>query len=271
MDLQINKEQLPPPKNINISYPKNHQNLIVTWNEVRKPKEVDTIKYNIYRGSSPNGIFYKLNNKPLNQNRFEDKEISLNRNVTNWYKVSAIACGNNDKVEGKLSSAEMYKVNNTNKWFKKINERNLWILKNTGQLFDLYTRKNSGKKCSKCYDGVRGQSGNRDCPSCFGTGYEGGYEPQFQLYVRQKPAQKSMEITDEGFVHNHTPGAWTISTKQIKNRDLLISPQGIIFSVTSSHVNHAAGVLFHQELQMKELDQTDSRYNIQREDLYPNL
>ena len=150
-----------------------------------------------------------------------------------------------------------------------MNERNMWILKNTGQLFDLYTRKYEGKQCPKCYDSIRGRSGENDCDVCFGTGFEGGFEAMYQLYVRLKPAETSLDIQATEYTYTNLPGAWLISKTEIKNRDILISPQGKMLSVLSSYVNQAAGFLFHQELKLKEIDPTDQLYRIRRETLYP--
>jgi hypothetical protein len=233
--------------------------------------------YNIYRGLSAGGIFYKLNtNGPLITNRYEERSLGRNPNAVYWYKVSAVYKDiNNQLIEGPLSGAIIYQVNNTNRWFKKMNERDLWILKNTGELFDLYTRltvvDENHPRCPKCYDPIRGVAGDPNCAICWGTGITGGYEPTIQLYVRQKPAQTTLDITPQGYVYNNVPGAWTISTIQIKNRDLLINPQGKLFSVTSSTINHAAGYFFHQELQLKELDPKDVLYNMKRVILQPEL
>lgn len=277
MDLRINIQRLPSPSNIKISYPRVKTNAIITWDEVRISEDnplngnIKMIGYNVYRGVSSNGIFYKQNKNPININRYDDMTLGNNPNVTYWYKVSTIYINNDDKViEGQLSGPHMYKVNNTNKWFNKANERTLWILKNTGQLFDLYIRKYEGNKCS-CYDSLRGRSSAVDCHLCFGTGIEGGYEPMFQLYVRLKPAETALEQINTGFQYNNMPGAWTISTVQIKNRDLLIGPDGIIYSVLGSHINQAAGYLFHQELRLRELDPTDALYKMKRVNLSPNL
>jgi hypothetical protein len=278
MDLKISQKKLPAPVNINISFPKRQGESLITWDVVRNPDDsnimggIIKVKYNIYRGISSNGIFYKMNPQPLDTNMFEDNNVGKNPNTTYWYKVCAVAIYlNGQTAEGHYSSPYLYRVNNTNRWFKKMNERNLWILKNTGQLFDLYTRKYEGNHCPKCYDKVRSQSYMKDCTVCFGTGFEGGYEPMMQLYVRLKPAETSLDITPEAYTYKNIPGAWTISTVEIKNRDLLIGPDGTIYSVLSSFVNQAAGYLFHQELKLKEIDPLDPLYKIRRASLSPNL
>lgn len=278
MNFNINK-RLNYPMNINISIPRNIKQLCITWNKVDNPdKHSDNqtrivhIGYNVYRGTSMNGIYYKLNNKIIETNRFDDLTVSTNPNTRYWYKISTIAIFSDGSTsESRLSEPHMYQVKNENKWFHKVNERNMWILKNTGVLMDLYIRKTTGERCPKCWDDIRGQSSNIGCKNCFGTGYIGGYEPVSQLYVRQKPAQQQVDLNAQGYTLNSNPGAWTISTTQIRNRDILINPEGRMFSVISSHISHAAGYYFHQELQMKELDPNDSRYEISRATIYPEF
>lgn len=272
------KKRLSYPTNINVSIPRNIKQAIVTWNNVSIPNnqiendEIVKIGYNVYKGTSINGIYYKLNKEPIYTNRYEDNSISLNPNSRYWYKVSTVSVFSDGvSSESLLSEPIMYQVKNENKWFSKVNERNMWILKNTGVLMDLYVRKSDGEKCPDCWDDIRGQSENTSCKTCFGTGIVGGYEPMFQLYVRQKPAGQQLDIGGQGYVFNSNPGAWTISSVQLRNRDILLNPEGRMFSVTNSHINHAAGYFFHQELQTKELDPTDARYDIKRETLYPEF
>ena len=139
MDINIFQRKILPPKNILISYPRGNLHIIITWDECRNSdknivnKQIKKICYNIYKGYTQNGIFYKLNNEPLSSNRFEDYDISKNPNIENWYKVSAVYQLDDSYIEGELSLPACYQVHNTDKWFFKINERNLWILKNTGQ------------------------------------------------------------------------------------------------------------------------------------------
>lgn len=274
MDFNINSKRLNPPLNIVLSIPRNIRQITITWDKIVNPDttNINSITYNVYRGTAINGIFYKLNNSPIEFNRYDDTTLQINPNTHYWYKISTVASFVDGTFsESKLSEPKIYQVKNENKWFGKINERNMWILKNTGILMDLYVRKTSGEKCPKCWDPIRGQSADPTCKVCFGTAFTNGYEPMYQLYVRQKPASQQLDLTSQGYSINSNPGAWTISSVQLHNRDLLINPEGRIFSITNSNINHAAGYYFHQELQMKELDPTDLRYNINRESLYPEF
>ena len=276
MDFQLYQKNLIPPKHLTISYPRDNTHIIITWNEVRNPdkymsvKTVNKVYYNVYKGLSRNGIFYKLNNAPIATNRFEDYDMARNPNIQNWYKVSAVyEDENGQQIEGALSEPQCFEVRNTDKWFYKINERNLWILKNTGMLFDLYTRKYDGEHCPRCYDEIRGRAGTLDCDICYGTGYVGGYDPAYQLYVRLKPIEQALNVSTQMYTFENSPGAWTITTTKIMNRDVLISPTGTIYQVVASMINQAAGYLFHTELKLKACDLKDPIYQMKRTPLYP--
>ncbi len=280
MDFNINSRRLSFPTSIKMSYPHDIKKLIITWDKIANPdkditssilKIVD-VKYNVYRSNTINGTFFKLNSKPLDTNQFIDENLSLNPNTNYWYKISTVAIFSDGSFsESIFSQPQMYKVENTNKWFNKVNERNMWILKNTGILMDLYVRKTEGEHCPDCWDDVRGQAINSKCEKCFGTGIIGGYEPMLQIYVRQKPAVQQLDLASQGYMINSNPGLWTISSIKLHNRDILINPEGRMFSITSANISHAAGYYFHQELQAKEVDPMDVKYHIQRKTLYPEL
>ena len=272
----IFQKQLLPPEHIMISYARDQKHLIITWEEVRNPdkyiinKAIKKVLYNVYKGSSQNGLFYKINDLPLQTNPFEDKEINVNPNIMNWYKISSVYEDENGNfIEGESSRPSTFRIRNTDKWFFKINERNYWILKNTGMLFDLYTRKYDGERCPQCYDEIRGRSGSNSCDMCYGTGWVGGYDPAFQLYVRLKPVEQYLGVSNQMFVNENSPGAWTISDTIIKNRDILISPDGTFYQVIAHQVNQAGGYLFHQELRLKAYDPLDVIYKMKRTTLYP--
>lgn len=280
MNFNLNSRKLNSPNNIELSFPRNIKKMIITWNRVFNPdinnndilNPIISVNYNVYRSTSINGLYIKINKVLIDSNRYEDTSIGINPNTLYWYKVSTVATFfDGTTSESKLSEPVTYKVRNDNKWFNKMNERNMWILKNTGVLMDLYTRKTTGEKCPDCWDEIRGQSINPKCEKCFGTTFVGGYEPAVQLYVRQKPAPQQLDIITQGYSINSTPGLWTISSIKLHNRDLLINPEGRIFSITSANISHAAGFYFHQELQAKEIDPNDIRYKIKRETLYPEF
>lgn len=267
LNISINELRLPPPEDIMVQFTKVQNQRIITWNVLQGTDK--QIFYNVYRGLAHNGIFYKQNLQPLATNKFIDYNVSNNPNITYWYKVSSVYLDNGVWIEGIPSQAVQYRVNNFNKWFNKINERNMWILKMDGELFDLYTRKYEGEHCPDCYSDTRGRASQKACTTCYGTGFVGGFEPRTQIYIRIVPVEESLSIETESYRYNKQQSMWTISPIQIRNRDLLIGPDGIFYTVLSSYINKVSGYTFHQDLKTKTLEPNDPLYSMKRTTLQP--
>jgi hypothetical protein len=171
MDFELSDKRLMPPKNIQVSNPKMPHHLLVVWDKVQNPdiikiqngstnvSLIKEVKYNVYRAISLGGIFYKVNSDLVSDTRYEDNSVGLNPNTQYFYKISTVILLNDGLTykEGPLSEAVIFFIPTENKWFKKMNERNMWILKNTGVLMDVYRRKTEGERCPVCYDPIREQ------------------------------------------------------------------------------------------------------------------
>lgn len=261
MNIDIGIQRLPSPDDVQIAYTRVTGQCILTWNKITNTNK--QVFYNIYRGISYSGIFYKQNTQPIFLNRYVDNSLSKNPNISYWYKISSLYKENDIWIEGVPSRPFQYKVNNLNKWFNKMNERNFWILKNDGLLFDLYQRKYEGEKCH-CYDYLRGQAGLSTCSTCYGTGFLVPYAPPVEIFMRMNNVNEALLQETDSWAFSQKPGFWTISNIRLRNRDLLVSPQGIIFSIVSSYINNVAGYLFHQTCETVSLESNDPAYNIIR-------
>ena len=255
--ININQLKLPPPTNIQVNYTKNSGQCVINWDAFTafdKP-----VYYNIYRSTAYTGIFYKLNKTPLMTNRFVDS-IGSNPNIVYWYKISSLYQSEEGQwIEGKTSKPIQYEPRNTNIWFQKMNERNFWILKNDGILFDFYSRKYEGELCH-CFDPIRGQAAAANCKTCFGTGFVGGFAPQCQLYIRLNLQQTSLNQSIESYEYIQQANGWTITNIMLHNRDVLIAPEGVIYAVLQTSTHNVNGYWLHTELSIKSYESQDPLY-----------
>lgn len=265
--ININQTRLPSPSNIAIMYTRVTGQCIVTWDKI-VGTEYD-VYYNIYRGISYNGIFYKQNIQPVFQNKYVDNTLNKNPNVCYWYKISSLYKIDDQWIEGVPSRPVQYKIDNLNKWFNKMNERNFWILKNTGINCTYYQRKYEGERCT-CYDPLRGMAGSSTCNLCWGTGIKGGYSPPIELYLRFNNVAEALQqdIDSWSFMQNGLT-AWTISPIRLRNRDVIMDNRGVLYSVIASTINTAAGYYWHQDMQLKSLESNDPLYNMVRTKIVP--
>lgn len=265
--ININQRRLPPPEDITLRYTKISGQVIITWTPIQGADH--QVYYNIYRGTAFTGIFYKQNNVPLIMNQYIDNFLSRNPNIVYWYKVSSIYKANDQWIEGQSSRPIQYKINNLNKWFQKMNERNFFILQNDGLNFQLFQRKYSGERCT-CYDEIRGSAGASTCPICCGTGFKAPFSPPVELYVRLNVQEATLAQDLEGYNFVQACNAWTISSIRLQTRDILVSPEGNIYSIIAVNSHNAAGYWGHQQLRILSVDARDPIYNFLRITMKPS-
>lgn len=79
-----------------------------------------------------------------------------------------------------------------------------------------------------CWDRNSRQPGNIKCSTCYGTGYEGGYDRYFnpegdsgQIFVRRSINQKSFRLQDFGLTVQAQEEWWTVPVPRIKDKDIV--------------------------------------------------
>lgn len=97
--------------------------------------------------------------------------------------------------------------------------KNMKMLEEDGTFCNLYQKKTSGTRCS-CWD-ERRQQAKRDCPTCFGTSWEGGYDKVEDILFRFPMTVREIIWTEHGLNVEQIPRVWTISDETIKIRDFL--------------------------------------------------
>lgn len=67
-------------------------------------------------------------------------------------------------------------------------------------LFSLYHASIDRKalRCPVCYDDIYSNSGNAQCPECYGTGFEGGYKSKFRSWAMLGVADVNEDIKRRG-------------------------------------------------------------------------
>jgi hypothetical protein len=109
------------------------------------------------------------------------------------------------------------------------------LLQVTGEPIILLRRKWTGKRC-KCIS-LRREHQRTRCGSCFGTGFDGGYDryvnpravseewtnTQGYIMIRYYPYIDDLKIEDsQGLTQTSDPSSWTLAVPTIKDRDIII-------------------------------------------------
>jgi hypothetical protein len=168
-----------------------------------------------------------------------------------------------------------------------LQERNLArldsMLQVTGEPVILLRRKWQGRRCS-CMGLRRGHQRTR-CPTCFGTGFYGGYDRYINtrpiseitrnvngfIMVRITPYKDDLDLSsDQGLNHPSELSGWTLSIPSVKDRDLLIrfykdENGNFIEEYRYEVLSVTRNVLFmgntgKQDFVMRRMDRTDVLY-----------
>ncbi len=147
------------------------------------------------------------------------------------------------------------------------------LLNSTGEPAVLLKRIWNGQTCS-CLDGRRVHPKMVSCPSCYGTGYVGGYRQYVNPRRNDTLIMASFGDTTEdlklgsheSLIQEVEPSAWTLPVPAIRDRDLIVrfdltGDMEFIYEVLNTTKEKAIFRLFtRQRLTIKRLDKTDPVY-----------
>jgi len=79
-----------------------------------------------------------------------------------------------------------------------IDEHNFKFRDVSGEPCLVYNRKTGGVPCTECYDPVQSKRTRSDCPTCFGTNWDGGFYNPISMYAEIGVASNSSIIEEWG-------------------------------------------------------------------------
>jgi hypothetical protein len=168
-------------------------------------------------------------------------------------------------------------------------ERSVSIVFQSGWDGSAHTVEYQYRTLCACVDWRQGSStGQKQCQTCFGRGFEGGYrqytvaaDPRWQkpantLWVRIPRALMDIKIMDQGLIANKNLRAWCMAppdAPDIDNFDLIIRPspddtdvneiEGIFYEVQDEQDSRIGkrtqNIWLHQDFQLKLIEETDVR------------
>lgn len=106
-------------------------------------------------------------------------------------------------------------------------------------------------KCVECW-GERDQGSVRpDCTSCYGVGYEGGYE-KTTARVRVLQANRLISLEEMGLVLNYQPEAWIAgATPIVADGDVVVRANNFRYEVMDYTPQETQGVITRQVFRLK--------------------
>jgi hypothetical protein len=118
-----------------------------------------------------------------------------------------------------------------------------------GNLGWLFPRRTFGQRCPQCWDDVLQKRIDDRCPTCYGTGFSGGYHYPIQFYLQEDEAPLTVQPSMHD-VHMQSMMSFRCpSSPDIKPLDMLVDHKNRRMRVTQVHGTGRLGVTIRQEVQ----------------------
>lgn len=196
---------------------------------------------------------------------------SLDHKHKVWYRVTALAESSDTPsglIETPLAFSEpisMVQKETMDYIWREALRRNQWILQQGGERVKLFVRKRNGLRCFCTYDeqlvDVSKQPSNR-CMTCFGTGFQGGYEGPYEIIVCPDDGEVSIVQTERGRNKEHTYECWIGPTPSVSQKDFIVKQDGDRYSIGAVRRPSNRGNLLNQFFTIGYLDEADIRYQV---------
>ena len=196
--------------------------MYISW-EVPDTLGVGEPLFNIYASSSQEGPFVKITEDSILDNQY----------VTNWTNQDSKVYEEYFTVEISYTDGTIYRSHpatpsvNLPRFhilrYRDIIRREAILLdKFVGVDTVVYVPKTYGLRCTECYDTVHQKLMHDHCSTCYGTGFQGGYNTGMLTKISYSPRDPNIENTYYGDAEPITITAWTIPYPYIPPRAILI-------------------------------------------------
>ncbi len=149
--------------------------------------------------------------------------------------------------------------------WREAKRRNLFILEQGGERVKLFKRKVSGLPCYCHLDPVTreyGQQPSARCPTCFGTGFVGGFDGPTDIILAPDDAERRVSQTPNGRRLEHGYEVWTTENPSITQRDFIVKQTGERYSIGAVRRPAIRGLPLQQHFNIQYFDEQDLRYKV---------
>jgi hypothetical protein len=235
--------------------------LLIRWAIEPSPWDLEFIRYEIFRSQSPEGPWDQIGEAEEGAYHYIDRDvISPGISRVFYYIIRAADTRGGGFRDSKPALLEHDADNIA---LEMIRKKLVFLRVRGGVATAILLRKSWGAHCPNCWDPIRGLSINPGCPSCFGTGYSGGYLNPVFVPALMNPPPEVIEKTIADY-KNGTEYCEIGPVPLVQKDDILVDRtmnlRYRIESVTrTSHRKH----LVSQVLTLVALNENSVVYNIE--------
>lgn len=139
----------------------------------------------------------------------------------------------------------------------------LMLKEHKGRQLWIYPKKRSGQRCPSCFDKVTQRMLRGDCPTCFSTGWAGGFHSPVSTYGMLVTPDESTTTTSFGVVETANTTLFLGNYPDISSGDIIIEAENVRWRVGDRITKVSKGrAVVRQQFPVHEIPKGDVEYSI---------
>jgi len=194
--------------NINVST-LSRESLTITWTVKSTAEDLDNYTLSIHRSQSQSGPYQRLTNDFLANSAYQYVDTGVNlfsKNREYYYRIRVLNTQTNeslfygsappeDVLAGKSPKGAFLEAPLDLQALEAIRRNDLVLKEFTGRRVLFLKRKDTGTRCSVCWDAIKRRRTKSDCTSCYDTGIVGGYFSAQETFCSKASEQVVTRLT----------------------------------------------------------------------------
>jgi len=229
--------------------------------------------HNVYRHITPQfgpgdlGVV-KLNTTLIQVPLFKDVSLDMSRKQQFYYLVTQHFTDNAEiplakpvSLGSPESNAGVKRKNiSSPRIYEEWRRRKRIIIHQTGEMVAVLVQRTSGPRC-ECFDPKYEHTTYGNCPLCYGTGFERGYELIPDVLVRVLNSREILKLQPAGLQLSSNPKGWIIDFPLLRNGDAIVRRDGLRYEVDSTDFTVHSGILTEENFELVALPQNHPIYS----------
>lgn len=145
--------------------------------------------------------------------------------------------------------------------FAEFRRRKQLLLDLNGERVTVLVRRLGGRRCPDCFSGQFESPAKADCRTCWGTGWDRGYEALTDVPMRISSIEEALKLQPPGLVFASNPKGWSVGFPLLRQGDVVVRPMaGKRYGVQKVDLTVHQGILTGQDFDLVDFEPSDPIY-----------
>jgi len=251
------------------------ESLTITWAIKDTTEDLDNYLLSIHRSQAQSGPYQKVTKDFIASTAYQFVDTGVNlfsKNREYYYRIKALnkltgeslfygSTPSEDVLKGENPKGAYLEAPPDLEALEAIRRNDLVLREYTGRKVLFLKRKDTGTRCTNCWDPIKRRRTRSDCLSCYDTGVIGGYFSAQETFCSKSPESKTNGLTS---IFEVQPGDVLLtfsSFPRLFPKDLVIADNKRYRVIGVQRAEKLWSVT-HQTAQVRELSKDQIEYKI---------